>query len=81
MILYPFNIDIKSILISACSISPLTRILRHSLLIKHTEKKCRSDRSGFLLMMSKFDAKSARCCEEGSARFSKVRGFEHNITG
>jgi hypothetical protein len=52
MILYPFNIDIKSIFILACSSSPLTKILRHSLLIKHTKKKCRSDRSGFLLTMS-----------------------------
>jgi hypothetical protein len=57
MILYPFNIDIKSIFISACSSSPLTKILRHSLLIKHTKKKCRSDRSGFLLTTSEFGAK------------------------
>jgi hypothetical protein len=47
MILYPFNIDIKSIFVLARSSSPLTKILRHSLLIKHTKKKCCSDRSGF----------------------------------
>jgi hypothetical protein len=52
MILYPFNIDIKFIFILARSSSPLTKILRHSLLIKHTKKKCRSDRSGFLLTTS-----------------------------
>ncbi len=56
MILYPFNIDIKSIFILACSSSLLSRILRHSLLIKHTKKKCRSDRSGFLLTTSEFGA-------------------------
>ena len=60
MILYPLNIDIKSIFISACSSSPLTKILHHSLLIKHTKKKCRSDRSGFLLTTSKFGAKKVR---------------------
>ncbi len=57
MILYPYNIDIKSIFISARSSGPLTRILRHSLLIKHTKKKCHSDRSGFLLTTSEFGAK------------------------
>ncbi len=57
MILYPFNIDIKSNFILARSSSPLTKILRHSLLIKHTKKKCRSDRSEFLLMTSKFGTK------------------------
>jgi hypothetical protein len=57
MILYPFNIDFKSIFISARSSSPLTKILHHSLLIKHTKKKCRSDRSGFLLTTSKFGTK------------------------
>jgi hypothetical protein len=60
MILYPFKIDIKSIFILACSSSPLTKILRHSLLIKHTKKKCRSDRSGLLLMTSEFGAKKVR---------------------
>jgi hypothetical protein len=57
MILYPFNIDIKSIFILARSSSPLTRILRDSLLIKHTKKKCRSDRSGFLSTTSEFGTK------------------------
>ncbi len=57
MILYPFNIDIKSIFILARSSSPLTKILRHSLIIKHTKKKCCSDRSGFLLKLSKFGTK------------------------
>jgi hypothetical protein len=33
------------------------------------------------MMMSKFGAKSARCCEEGLAWFSKVHGFERDITG
>ncbi len=57
MILYPFNIDIKSIFISAHSSSQLTKILRHSLLTKHTKKKYRSDRPGVLLAMSEFGAK------------------------
>ena len=57
MILYPFNIDIKTIFILARSSSPLTKILSHSLLIKHMKKKCCSDRSGFLLMTSEFGAK------------------------
>ncbi len=57
MILNLFNIDIKSIFILARSSSQLTKILRHSLLIKHTKKKCCSDRSGFLLTTSEFGAK------------------------
>jgi hypothetical protein len=57
MILYPFNIDIKSIFILSRSSSPLTKILCHSLLIKHMKKKCHSDRSGFLLTTSKFGVK------------------------
>jgi hypothetical protein len=60
MILYPFNIDIKSIFILARNSSPLTKILRVSLLIKHTKKKCCSDRSGFLMTMSGLGTKKVR---------------------